>query len=67
MLAVIFSLVLLFGGPALYGLMGGNGQTRAAALEYSNAIFAGAFAYWLLSTLTSAIRGAGQAAVLAVV
>ena len=66
-LAVIFTLVLLFGGPALYGLMGGSGETRAAALEYSNAIFAGAFAYWLLSTLTSAIRGAGQAAVLAVV
>src|SRR5262249_25940629 len=42
-------------------------DAHAAALEYSNAIFAGALAYWLLSTLTSVIRGAGQGTVLAVV
>ena len=65
--AAIFSGVLWFGGPAIYGLMGGKGAALAAALEYSNAIFAGAFAYWLLSTFTSIVRGAGQAAVLAVV
>jgi putative MATE family efflux protein len=66
-MAAIFSAVLLLGGPAIYRLMGGSGETRAAALEYSNAIFAGALAYWLLSTLTSVVRGAGQAAVLALV
>src|SRR5437764_107818 len=64
-MAVIFAAVLLIGGPVIYGLMGGSGSTRAAAVEYSNAIFAGAFAYWLLSTLTSVVRGAGQAIVLA--
>jgi len=66
-MAAIFTAVLLLGGPAIYQLMGGSGDTRAAALEYSNAIFAGALAYWLLSTLTSAVRGAGQATVLALV
>jgi len=66
-MAVIFASVLLIGGPAIYTLMGGAGDTRAAALEYSNAIFAGAPAYWLLSTLTSVVRGTGQATVLAVV
>ena len=66
-MAAIFSTALLVGGPAFYRLMGGGGETLAAALEYSNAIFAGAFAYWLLSTLTSVIRGAGQAAILAIV
>ena len=66
-MAAIFAVVLLIGGPTIYTLMGGAGDTRAAALEYSNAIFAGAFAYWLLSTLTSVVRGAGQAAVLAAV
>src|SRR5260221_14767463 len=66
-MAVIFASVLLIGGPAIYALMGGTGDTRAAALEYSNAIFAGAFAYSLLSTLTSVVRGAGQATILAVV
>jgi putative MATE family efflux protein len=66
-MAAIFASVMLFGGRAIYALMGGKGSAHAAALEYSNALFAGAFAYWLLSTLTSVVRGAGQAAVLAVV
>ncbi len=66
-MAAIFASVLLIGGPAIYKLMGGAGETHAAALEYSNAIFAGALAYWLLSTLTSVVRGTGQATVLAVV
>src|SRR6516164_11395783 len=66
-MAAIFASVLLIAGPAIYALMGGAGDTRVAALEYSNAIFAGALAYWMLSTLTSVVRGAGQAAVLALV
>ncbi len=66
-MAALFSAVLLLGGPALYAAMGGSGESLAAAVEYSNAIFAGALAYWLLSTLTSVVRGAGQAAVLAAV
>src|SRR6516225_6874252 len=36
-MAAIFAVVLLIGGPAIYTLMGGAGDTRAAALEYSNA------------------------------
>ena len=66
-MAAIFATVLLAGGPAIYGLMGGKGESLAAALAYSNAIFAGALAYWMLSTLTSIVRGAGQAAILAAV
>ena len=60
-MAVLFTSVLLIGGPAIYTLMGGIGDTLTSALEYSNAIFAGALAYWVLSTLTSVVRGAGQA------
>src|SRR5262249_50205774 len=66
-MVAIFTAVLLLGGPAIYQLMGGSGDTRAAALQFSHAMFAGALAYWLLSTLTSAVRGAGQATVLALV
>ena len=66
-MAAVFSAVLLLGAPAIYGLMCGEGETLSAAVEYSNALFAGAFAYWLLSTFTSVVRGAGQAAILAVV
>lgn len=66
-MAGIFSTVLLVGGPTFYVLMGGTGATLAAAIEYSNTIFAGALVYWVLSTLTSIVRGTGHAGVLAVV
>ncbi|HUF75378.1 MAG TPA: MATE family efflux transporter [Longimicrobiales bacterium] len=66
-MAAIFTTVVLAGGPIVYRLMGGSGQALAAAVEYSNVIFAGALAYWVLSTLTSIVRGAGQAAVLGLV
>jgi putative MATE family efflux protein len=66
-MAGIFTLLLLIGGPAIYRLIGGSGDILDAALAYSNALFAGAIAYWVLSTLTSVVRGAGHAAVLAVV
>lgn len=66
-MAALFTLVFLVAGPSLYAVMGGNGPILAAAVEYSNAIFAGALAYWLLSTLTSVVRGTGQVGLLAVV
>ena len=66
-MAAIFTGLLLVGGPTFYALMGGSGPTLAAAVEYSNTIFAGALVYWVLSTLTSIVRGTGQAGVLAVV
>ena len=65
--AALFSALFLLAGPSLYGLLGGRGPILAAALEYSNVIFAGALAYWVASALTSAVRGTGHAGVLAVV
>jgi putative MATE family efflux protein len=65
-MAAVFTAVLLFAGPTVYAVMGGSGPTLAAAVEYSNAIFAGAGAYWVLSALTSVVRGTGQPTVLAV-
>jgi putative MATE family efflux protein len=62
--AALFSTAFLLGGPAIYRLLGGQGPVLAAALEYSNVIFAGALAYWLLGSLTSAVRATGQAAIL---
>ena len=63
--AARFSAVFLSAGPAIYRALGGSGAILTAALAYSDAIFAGAFAYWLLSALTSVVRGTGQVAVLA--
>jgi putative MATE family efflux protein len=65
--AALFSAVFLLSGPVLYGWLGGRGAMLAAALEYSNVIFAGAIAYWLLGTLTSVVRATGQVAILAYV
>lgn len=66
-MAALFASVLLFWGPAIYAFMGGRGTSLAAAVEYSNAIFVGAPAFWLLSALTSVVRGTGHVFVLAVV
>ena len=65
--AALFSALFLLAGPALYGLLGGRGPILAAALEYSNVIFAGALIYWLLGTLTSVVRATGHVAILAYV
>src|SRR5262249_6333187 len=59
-MATLFSAALLIGGPWLYRALGGDGEILAAALAYSNAIFAGALAYWGLGTLTSVGRGTGE-------
>lgn len=63
--AAFFTSVFLAMGPVIYRFMGGEGEILAAAIDYSDAIFAGAFAYWLLGALTSVVRGTGQVAVLA--
>jgi putative MATE family efflux protein len=64
-IAALFSLVFLLAGPAIYAVMAGDGEILGAAVEYSNVIFAGAFAYWLLGALTSVVRATGQVAILA--
>jgi len=40
--------------------MGGTGQALAAALAYSNLVFAGAVAVWLVATLVAVLRGSGE-------
>jgi putative MATE family efflux protein len=65
--AALFSAVFLLGGSTIYGWLGGRGPILAAALEYSNVIFAGALAYWILGALTSVVRATGQVAILAYV
>jgi MATE family, multidrug efflux pump len=56
----VFSAAVLLGGPALYHAMGGRGATLAAALAYSNLLFAGAIAAWTFNTLTNVVRGTGH-------
>jgi len=59
---VAFMLGVLGGGRALYQAMGGSGPSLAAALTYSNWVFAGAVLVWLFNSLAAVIRGTGNMA-----
>jgi Na+-driven multidrug efflux pump len=67
LLGALFSAAALVGGPALYAAMGGTGGALAAAVDYSNIIFAGAVAFWLLNLLAAVLRGTGNMTVPALV
>jgi putative MATE family efflux protein len=59
-LGVLTTAAALVGGPKLYALMGGRDGSLAAALTYSNTVFAGAIAVWLYNSLAAVIRGTGN-------
>jgi putative MATE family efflux protein len=55
-----FTVALWIGGRALYTSMGGSGASLAAALTYSNWVFAGAVLVWLFNSMAALIRGTGN-------
>jgi len=59
-LGVATTLAAWAGGAKLYAAMGGRDQSLAAALSYSNVIFAGAVPLWLYNSLAAVIRGTGN-------
>jgi putative MATE family efflux protein len=59
-LGIVTSAVALLFGPQLYALMGGREGSLAAAVLYSNLIFAGAIPVWLFNSLAAVIRGTGN-------
>jgi putative MATE family efflux protein len=66
-MGLLFTFVLLIGGRWIYGAMGGSGASLAAALTYSNVVFAGAILVWIFNSLANVIRGTGNMAVPAIV
>ena len=66
-LGFVTTVAALIGGPALYAAMGGSGGSLAAAVLYSNVVFAGAVFVWLFNALANVIRGSGNMTVPAVV
>jgi putative MATE family efflux protein len=62
-----FTLAVLGGGRSLYAAMGGRGPSLAAALTYSNMIFAAAVMVWVFNSLANVIRGTGNMLVPAIV
>src|SRR5262245_45990087 len=59
-MGVVFTLLVLLFGPAIYRLLGGEGDSLRAALAYSNVLFAGAIVVWIANTLSSVLRGTGN-------
>jgi putative MATE family efflux protein len=55
-----FTLLVLFFGKGIYGLLGGQGETLTHALSYSGIVFGGAILVWIANTLSSVLRGSGN-------
>ncbi len=58
--AALFTLLFLTFGPTIYAALGGGGETLAAALAYSDIVFAGCLIVWMFNTFASLLRGAGD-------
>jgi len=57
---ILFTVIMLTFGRAFYTLLGGRGGVLEQAMQYSNVLFSGAIAIWLVNTLASVIRGTGD-------
>ncbi len=66
-LGALFTLAASVLGPLLYRALGGRGGALAAALLYSNYLFAGAVPVWIVNLQAAALRGAGNVKVPALV
>jgi putative MATE family efflux protein len=63
----LFTLGASLGGPVLYRALGGSGGALAAAIAYSNYLFAGAIPAWIVNLQAAALRGSGNVKVPALV
>ncbi|WP_205793489.1 MATE family efflux transporter [Burkholderia sp. Ac-20353] len=66
-LGCLFMILAWVCGPQLYSALGGRGQGLAAAVTYSNYVFAGAVPIWIVNLLCAALRGSGNVKVPALV
>ncbi|MEA2934441.1 MAG: hypothetical protein QOD74_1087, partial [Variibacter sp.] len=57
---IAFTVLFIGFGRAIYTLLGGRGAALEQALAYSNVVFTGAVAIWLVNTLASVVRGTGN-------
>jgi putative MATE family efflux protein len=57
---LFFTAVMLAFGRDFYALLGGRGEVLEQAMYYSQVLFSGAVAIWLVNTLASVVRGTGD-------
>jgi putative MATE family efflux protein len=58
--AALFTAAALLWGRPLYRALGAEGPALQAAAAYSDTVFAGALAVWLMNSLASVVRGTGN-------
>jgi len=59
-MAASFTILVLLFGPAMYRVLGGQGESLENAVRYGNVVFAGAITVWIANTLSSVLRGTGN-------
>jgi putative MATE family efflux protein len=57
---LFFTAMMLMFGRQLFVLLGGRGRVLEEACDYSQVLFSGAIAIWLVNTLASVLRGTGD-------
>src|SRR3978361_1443974 len=57
---IFFTAMLLLFGRQFFSALGGRGGVLEEASSYSNVLFSGAIAIWLVNTLASVVRGTGD-------
>ena len=60
LMAILFAAIFTCFGPQIYSTLGAEGLVLAQALAYSNVVFPGCVALWLLNILSSVVRACGQ-------
>jgi putative MATE family efflux protein len=57
---IFFTVMMLLFGRQFLTLLGGRGRVLEQACDYSQVLFSGAIAIWLVNTLASVLRGTGD-------
>ena len=57
---LFFTVTMLLFGRQFFMLLGGRGEVLEQACNYSQVLFSGAIAIWLVNTLASVLRGTGD-------
>jgi len=57
---LFFTAMMLLFGRQFFSLLGGRGRVLDEACNYSQVLFSGAIAIWLVNTLASVLRGTGD-------
>src|SRR6201747_3165267 len=57
---IFFTAMMLLFGRQFFSALGGRGGVLEEASSYSNVLFSGAIAVWLVNTLASVVRGTGD-------